>query len=42
MVKQELLEKATYEFIQCLVYRKMWDSDWRWNTAGEVKNKLEL
>ena len=26
MVKREGLEKATYEFIQCLIYRHMWDS----------------
>ena len=42
LVKWEGLEKATYEFIQCVIYRQMWDSDWSWKTAGEVKNKLEL
>ena len=38
LVKREGLEKATYEFIKCIIYRQMWDSDWRWKTAGEVKN----
>ena len=27
MVKQEVLENAIYEFIQCLIYVQMWDSD---------------
>ena len=27
LVKQEGLWKATDEFIQCLIYRQMWDSD---------------
>ena len=35
--KREGLEKATYEFIQFLIYRQMLDSDQRWKTAGEVK-----
>ena len=35
MVNREGLEKAIDEFIPCLIYRQMWDSDRRWNTAGE-------
>ena len=42
LVKWEGLEKETDEFIQCLIYRQMWDSDRRWKTAGEVKKKLQL
>ena len=37
MVKREGSEKAKDEFIQCIIYRNMQDSDWRWKTAGEVK-----
>ena len=37
LVKGEGFEKATYGYIQCLIYRQMWDSDWRWKTSGEVK-----
>ena len=37
LLKQERLEKVTYEFIKCLIYRQMWDSDWCWKTANEVK-----
>ena len=37
MVKREGLEKAKDEFIPCLIYRQVWDSDRRWNTAGELK-----
>ena len=40
MVKQEELDKATYEFIQCLIYRQIWDSDRCWNTADEVKKEV--
>ena len=40
MAKREELEKGTYEFIQYLIYRQMWDSDQRWNTAGEVKKEV--
>ena len=39
-MKRGGLDKATYEFIQCLIYRKMWDSDRRWKKAGEVKKKV--
>ena len=39
-VKWEGLEKTAYEFIQCLIYRQMWDSDRRWKTAGEVKKEV--
>ena len=42
LVNWEVLEKATDEFIQCLIYRQVWDSDWRWKTAGEVKKKLDI
>ena len=42
LVNREGLEKSTDEFIKCLIHRHMWDSDWRWKTAGEVKNKLYL
>ena len=42
MLKQEILDKATYELTLCLIYRQMWDSDWRSKTAGEIKKKLEL
>ena len=35
LVKREVLEKATDEFIQCLIYRQLWESDWRSKTAGE-------
>ena len=37
LVKWEGSEKATDEFIQSLIYRQMWDSDWSWKTAGEVE-----
>ena len=37
LLKQEGLEKAKYVFIQCLIYRHMWDSDRRRKTDGEVK-----
>ena len=37
LVKLEVLYQSTYGFIQCLIYRQMWDSDWRWKTAGEAK-----
>ena len=37
MVNWSLLEKATDKFIQCLIYRQMWESDRPWKTAGEVK-----
>ena len=37
LVKREELENSTDEFIQCPIYRQMWDSDWRWKTAGEAK-----
>ena len=40
MMNQEGLEKATYEFIQCLIYRQMWDSDRRWKIPGEVKEEV--
>ena len=40
LVKREGLEKAAYEFIQCLIYRHMWDSVRRWNTADEVKREV--
>ena len=40
MVKRERLEKATYEFIQCLTYRQMWDYDQRHKTAGELKKQV--
>ena len=40
MVKQEVLEKATDEFIQYLIYRHMWDFDRRWKTPGEVKKEV--
>ena len=42
LVKREGLEKATDEFIQCIIYRQMWDSDRRWKIASEVKKKLGL
>ena len=42
LVKREGLQKATYEFIQCLIYIQIWDYDWRWKKAGEVKNKFQL
>ena len=35
LVKREGLEKAADEFIPYLIYRQMWDSDWRWKTDGE-------
>ena len=28
---------ATDAFIQCLIYRQVWDFDQRWNSSGEVK-----
>ena len=31
------LENATDEFIQCLIYRQMQDSYWRWKTDGGIK-----
>ena len=37
LVKREGLDKAKNEFIQCLIYIQMWDSDRRWKTTGEVK-----
>ena len=37
LVKREGLDKATDEFIQCIIYIQMWDSDWLWKTDGEVK-----
>ena len=40
MVKQKGLENSTDEFIQCLIYRQMWDSDRRRKTAGEVKKEV--
>ena len=42
LMNQEGFDKVTDEFIQCLIYRQMWDSDQRWRTAGEVKKRLEL
>ena len=41
LLNWEVLEKATYEFIQCLIYRHMWDSYRRWKTAGEVKKEVK-
>ena len=40
LVKQEGLEMATDEFIKCLIYRHVWDSDRRGKTSGEVKNEV--
>ena len=40
LVKREGLENSTDEFIECLIYRQMWDSDRRWKTAGEVKKEV--
>ena len=37
LMNQEGFDKVKDEFIQCLIYRQMWDSDRRWKTAGEVK-----
>ena len=39
-MKWQVLEKAAYEFIQCLIYIHMWDSDRRCKTAGEVKREV--
>ena len=39
-MKREGSEKATDEFIQCLIYRHIWYSDWRWKTTGEVKKEV--
>ena len=40
LMKRGGLENATDEFIQCLIYRQMWDSDRLWKTAGEVKKEV--
>ena len=40
MVKRKRLEKATYKFIPCLIYRQMWNSDRRWKTSGEVNEEV--
>ena len=40
LVKREVLEKATDEFIQFLIHIQMWDSRRLWNTAGEVKKEV--
>ena len=40
LVNQEGLKKTTYEFIQYLICRQIWDSDQRWKTDGEVKKEV--
>ena len=40
MAKRKGLERSTDEFIQYLIYRQMWDSDWRRNTADEVRKEV--
>ena len=40
MNNREGLEKATDQFIQCLIYRQMWDSNWRWKTNSKVKKEF--
>ena len=34
------LEDAEDEFIESLIYHKMWDSDARWKSTAEVTNRL--
>ena len=41
MIKKEGLEKAGNEFIECLIYRRMWDSDRWWKTAAEVRRGVK-
>ena len=40
LARREGLEKANDEFIQCVIYRKMWDSDRRWKKNGGVKKEV--
>ena len=40
LVKPAGLKKEIDEFIQCLIYKEMWDYDWIWKTAGEVKKEV--
>ena len=42
LVKREGLEKAIDELIHCLIFRQVWDSGWRWKTAGEVKKIVRV
>ena len=42
LANREVLEKVKDEFIQCIIYRQMWDSDRCWNKVGEIKKRLEL
>ena len=41
LLKQLGLEKATNEYIDCLIYHKMYDSDRCWKTAAEVRNRVK-
>ena len=41
LVKKEGLEKAHGEYIECLVYHRMFNSDRLWNTAKEVRDGVK-
>ena len=37
IAKEEVLEKATDEYIECLIYHWMWDFEQCWKTVPEVR-----
>ena len=41
LIKAEGLEKASNQYIECLVYHKLWDSDRCWKTAAEVRKGVK-
>ncbi|KAL7546176.1 hypothetical protein ACHAWF_015185 [Thalassiosira exigua] len=41
LAKQQGLEHAKDEYIEALIYRKMWDSDACWKTVGDVTRGLK-
>ena len=41
LVKEESLSGATGEYIECLIYHRMWNSERCWNLAAQVKAGLK-
>ena len=41
LIKKQGLEKASNEYIGCLIYHKLWNSDRCWKTPAEVQKGVK-